>query len=143
MLIRSVELETILHTDSSSERQNKSSKLGSEEGDIDDYNTHTDSSPLTGSLNIEEYDPSDEDQASLYISDEEHGADSDLDSDLDSTSSQEGAAQGSNTPHLDNSLLHKPKFDALPISGTQDLTPSEQLYKKLLRSAPKTRMKRD
>ena len=101
MLIHSVEFETVLHTDSSSEGQNKSSKLGSEEGDIDDiddyndYNTDTDSSPATGSLNIEGHHPSDEDQASLYISDEEHGADSDI----DSTSSQEGAAQGSNIPH--------------------------------------------
>ena len=141
MLIHSVEL------DSSSEGQNKSSKLGSEEGDVDDYNTDTDSSPVNGSLNVEEYDPSDEDQASLYISDKEHGADGDLDgdldSDLDSTSSQAGAAQGSNTPHLDHSLLHKPKLDALPISGTQDLTPFEQFYTKLLRSAPKTRMKRN
>lgn len=147
MLIRSVELETILHADSSSEGPKKVNKLGIEEGDIDDYNTDTDSAPVTGSLNIEEYDPSDEDQASLYTSDEEHGADSDLDGDLDgnldSTSSQEGAAQGSNILHIDHSLLPKPKFDALPFSGTQNLTPFEQLYTKLLRSALKRRMKRD
>ena len=98
MLIRSAELETFSDAGTSSEE-------GGEEENIDDYNADTDSSPVAYSLNCgDDYDTSDQDQASLHTSDEEHGEDSDL----DSADSQGSAVQESNRLSLSSSSASVP-----------------------------------
>lgn len=151
MLSRSVELETILDTENFSGGEKESSKLDSEGGDTDsalqfkasgtDADAETDSSSLAGNSDRwNSNDQSGEDQFSLYNSDEDgddqfshytfdEEEDGDEGSDLDSTDSQEGAAQESNTPPIDNLIVQNSKSDIRTVSETQT---DEQLYLVLL-----------